>query len=76
MMTDESPVEPNVISPEVLRGVAAAAEVILTGDRAAMLVPQAVQHFAQLRFLDAIANASTEPASELRLDQWTRPVSD
>jgi hypothetical protein len=75
-MTDEPETGPNVMSPELLRGMAAAVGVTLTADRAAALVPQAEQHFAQLTFLDAIANSSTEPASELRLDQWTRPVSD
>ncbi len=60
----------------MLRGMAAAVGVSLTGERAATLAPQAEQHFAQLRSLDAIANPSTEPAAELRLDRWTRPGSD
>jgi hypothetical protein len=60
----------------VLRGMAAAVGVSLAGDRAATLAPQAVQHFAQLRYLDSIADPSTEPAAELRLDRWTRPGSD
>jgi hypothetical protein len=75
-MTDEPETGPNVMSPELLRGMAAAVGVTLTTDRADALVPQAEQHFAQLTLFDAIANSSTEPASELRLDQWTRPVSD
>lgn len=75
-MTDESAAESNAIDPEVLRGMAAAIGVSLTGDRAARLAPQAEQHFAQLRYLSAIADPSTEPAAELRLDRWTRPGSD
>jgi hypothetical protein len=75
-MTDESAAEPNAISPEMLRGMAAAVGVIITSDRAATLAPQAEQHFAQLRSLDEIANPSTEPAAELHLDRWTRPGSD
>jgi hypothetical protein len=41
-----------------------------------MLAPQAEQHFAQLRDLDAIANPSTEPATELRLDRRSMTGSD
>ena len=75
-MTDEPAADPNAMSPELLRGMAAAVGVILSADRAAALVPQAEQHFAQLTFLDAIADSSSEPAAELRLDLWTRQVSD
>jgi hypothetical protein len=75
-MTDEPAADPNAMSPELLGGMAAAVGVILTAHRAVALVPQAEQHFAQLTFLDAIADSSTEPAAELRLDQWTRSVSD
>jgi hypothetical protein len=75
-MTDEPATGPNVMSPELLRAMAAAVGVTLTTDRADALAPQAEQHFAQLTLLDAIANSSTEPASDFRLDQWTRPVSD
>jgi hypothetical protein len=75
-MTDESAAEPNAITPEMLRAMAAAVGVILSDDRATALAPQADQHFAQLSQLDAIANSSTEPAAELHLDQWTRSVSD
>ena len=75
-MTDESAAGLNAIDPDVLRGMAAAVGVILTGERAETLAPQAEQHFAQLRFLDSIADPSTEPAAELRLDRWTRPGSD
>ncbi len=75
-MTDESADEPNAITPETLRAMAEAVGVILSGDRAAALAAQADQHFAQLSQLDAIANSSTEPAAQFRLDQWTRSVSD
>jgi hypothetical protein len=75
-MTDESAAESNAIDPEVLRGMAAAVGVSLTGDRAATLASQAEQHFAQLRYLASIADPSTEPAGELRLDRWTRLGSD
>jgi len=49
---------------------------MLTAEQAAALVPQAEQHFAQLGLLDAIADASTEPAGELHLDRWATPGSD
>ena len=75
-MTDEAKAEMRVSDSDVLRRLAAAAGVSLTGDRAATLAPQADQHFAQLRYLDSIADPSTEPAADLRLDRWTRPVSD
>ena len=75
-MSDESAADPSALRPELLRGMAAMVAVTLTADRAATLVPQAVQHFDQLRSLDAIADSRTEPAAELRLDQWTRSVSD
>ena len=74
-MTDEPAADASAMSPESLRGMAAAVGVILTADRAATLVPQAEQHVAQLTLLDTIANASTEPAAELHLDQWTRSVN-
>jgi hypothetical protein len=75
-MTIESAAEPYVVDPEVLRGMAAAVGVSLPADRAATLASQADQHFAQLRCLDSIADPSTEPAAELRLDRWTQPGSD
>jgi hypothetical protein len=75
-MTDESEAELIAIDPDALRGMAAVVGVNLAGDRATTLAPQAEQHFAQLRYLNSIADASTEPAAELRLDRWTRPGSD
>lgn len=75
-MTDESPVESSAITPDLLRGIAAVAGVILTPERAATLVSQAEEHFALLNQLDAIADSSTEPAAELRLDCWTTSGSD
>jgi hypothetical protein len=75
-LTDKPAAELNAIDPETLRGMAAAVGVSLSDDRAATLAPQAGQHFAQLRHLDAIANPSSEPAAQLRLDHWTRPASD
>jgi aryl-alcohol dehydrogenase-like predicted oxidoreductase len=71
-MTDETEAELKAIDPVVLQGMAAAVGVSLTSARAAMLAPQAEQHFAQLRDLDSIADPSSEPAAELRLDCWTR----
>ena len=75
-MTDEAAAEPNAVDPEVLRGMAAAVGVSLSGERATTLAPQAEQHFAQLRLLDQTASPSTEPAAELRLDRWARSGSD
>ena len=62
-MTDESEAELIAIDPDALRGMAAVVGVSLAG-------------LAQLRYLDSIADPSTEPAAELRLDRWTRPASD
>jgi hypothetical protein len=75
-MTDEPKAKLNATNPQVLREMAAAVGVRLTDDRAATLVPQAEQHFAQLRYLDSIADPSTGPAAELRLDYWTRLDGD
>ena len=75
-MTDEVAVEKNAISPEMLRGMAAVVGVSLTAEQAVTLAPQAEQHFAQLSFLDAIANSNGEPAGELRLDRGLAHGSD
>jgi hypothetical protein len=74
-MTNEPRAELNDIDPNVLLDMAAAVGVDLTGDHATTLAPQAEQHFAQLRYLESIADPSTEPAAELRLDRWTRSGS-
>jgi hypothetical protein len=75
-LIQESAPNLNAIDPESLRGKASAVGVMLSGDRAATLAPQAEQHFALLRRLDAISNASIEPAAEFRLDRWTGPDGD
>ena len=75
-MTDEFVAKPNAITAEMLRAMAAAVGVSLTGDRTATLAAQAAQHFAQLRYLDSVSDPSSEPAAELRLDRWTRPRGD
>jgi hypothetical protein len=75
-MTDETQAELIAIDPNALRGMATVVGVSLAGDRATTLAPQAEQHFAQLRYLDSIADPSTEPAAELRLDRWARSGSD
>ena len=75
-MANETEAELNAVDPEVPRGMAAAVGVSLAGDRSVTLAVQVEQHFAQLRYLDSIADPSTEPAAELRLDQWTRPAND
>ena len=75
-MPDEVAVEKNAISPEMLRGMAAVVVVSLTVEQAVTLAPQAEQHFAQLSFLDAIANSNAEPAGELRLDRGSSTGSD
>jgi len=74
-MTNEPRAELKDIDPNVLLDMAAAVGVDLTGDHATTLAPQAEQHFAQLRYLESIADPSTEPAVELRLDRWTRSGS-
>jgi hypothetical protein len=75
-MTDESEAELIAIDPDALRDMAAVVGLSLAGDRATTLAPQAEQHFAQLRELNSIADSSTEPAAELRLDRWARSGSD
>ena len=75
-MTDEVAFEQNAISPEMLCGMAAVVGVSLTAEQAVTLAPQAEQHFAQLSFLDAIANSDAEPAGELRLDRGSARGSD
>jgi len=75
-MTDEVSVEQNAISPEMLCGMAAVVGVSLTAEQAVTLAPLAEQHFAQLSFLDAIANSDAEPAGELRLDRGSARGSD
>jgi len=55
-----------------VRALAAAAGVDLDEGRAATLVPQAAQHFALLRELDAVDPQDAEPAGEFRLDAWRR----
>jgi hypothetical protein len=73
---DEAAPRLNAVDPESLRGMAAAVEVRLTSDRAATLAPQAEQHFALLRHLDAISSASIEPAAAFRLDRGTGSDAD
>jgi hypothetical protein len=45
--------------------------VTLTAERAEALAPQAEQHFAWMRSLDAIHVGSVEPMLEFRLDRQT-----
>jgi hypothetical protein len=58
------------LTAEQLRALAAAAGVELSPERAATLATQAKPHFALLRALDAVTEATGEPAAELRLDHW------
>ena len=53
---------------EQLGVLATAVGVELDDERAAALVPQADQHFALLRALDALDAGDAEPAAEFRLD--------
>ena len=75
-MSDELAADSNGVRPELLRRMAAVLGVFLTAEQAATLAPQAEQHFAQLSLLDVIANSSTEPAAELRLDRWSKAGDD
>lgn len=63
----ESLTESEQLSPEILRGMAAAIGVALTPERAAALAIQAGPHFAILRTLDTIAAPTSEPAAVFRL---------
>ena len=56
--------------------MADAAGVTLTAEQIAILRSQTEQHFALLGHLNAIADSSTEPAGELRLDCWTTSGSE
>lgn len=60
--------KPGTIDAGLLRDLAAMAGVDLGEERAAALVSQAEPHFAQLRALDAAADAAIEPAVVFRLD--------
>jgi hypothetical protein len=73
-MSEES--SPKPLSAELLAGMAAAIGVELSAERAATLVTQAEPHFALLRALDDVANPTTEPAAEFRLDAWTSRGDD
>jgi hypothetical protein len=64
--------EPEPVSAELLRSMAAAVDVILSAERAAALATQAEPHFALLRALDNVADPMTEPAAEFHLDNWAR----
>jgi phytoene/squalene synthetase len=64
------------LSAEVLTGMAAALGIDLSAERAATLVTQAEPHFALLRALDDVADPTSEPAAEFRLDAWTSRGDD
>jgi uncharacterized membrane protein len=70
-MSDSTP-QHAAWSPRLLQGMAAAIGIELSDERAAALATQAEPHFALLRALDDIADPTTEPAAEFRLDDWTR----
>lgn len=55
-----------------VRTLAAAVGVELDEARAAVLAPQADQHLALLRAIDALDPDAAEPAAEFRLDQPSR----
>jgi hypothetical protein len=75
-MTDQSAPRQSAITPGLLHGLAAAAGLTLTAEEAAVLVSQAEEHFALLGHLDEVADSSTEPGAEFRLDCWTTSSSD
>ncbi len=56
------------LTAEQLGVLATAVGVDLGDERAAALVPQADQHFALLRAIDALDAGDAEPAAEFRLD--------
>jgi hypothetical protein len=57
------------MTPELLKTLAAMVGVALSGERAQALAPQAEQHFALLRILDALDVGIAEPQLEYRPDQ-------
>ena len=67
---DEERSKTSALSADWLRGMAAAAGVDLSDERAEALVAQAAPHFALLRALDDVAAPTTEPAATFRLDDW------
>jgi hypothetical protein len=75
-MTNKPEPERKTLDPEMVRGLAAAAGVPLTDDRAAALVAQAEAHFALLHALASTANPSSEPAALFHLDRWAKPAHD
>jgi len=60
------------LTAEQLRALAAAAGVELSAERTAALVAQAEPHFALLRALESVTEATGEPAAEFRLDRRVR----
>ena len=62
--------QPNAVrlTADQIRTLAAAAGLDLDEERAAMLAPQADQHFALLRAIGELDGRGAEPAAEWRLD--------
>jgi hypothetical protein len=75
-MTSKPEPERKTLDSEIVRGLAAAAGVSLTDDRAAAPVAQAEAHFALLNTLAAAADSSSEPAALFHLDRWAKPAHD
>ena len=75
-MTEQRPLKRSAISLDLLRGMGELAGVVLTPERAAALGPQVEEHLVLLSRLNEVADSSTEPAAELRLDCWTPSGSD
>jgi hypothetical protein len=57
------------ITAEHLITLSAIVGITMTTERAEALVPQAEQHFALMRTLDAVHVGSVEPVAEFRLDR-------
>ena len=72
---DESGGSGATVSAEQVRILAAAAGVELSDERARALVPQADQHLALMRAVDAIDHRGLEPAAEFRLDEGRRSTN-
>jgi Asp-tRNA(Asn)/Glu-tRNA(Gln) amidotransferase C subunit len=57
------------MTPELVKTLAAIAGVTLSDERARALAPQAQQHFALLRAIDALDAGTAEPQPEYHPDQ-------
>ena len=70
-MSESDPSSPKSridLTPELIRGLGAAAGLDFSSDRAAELIAQIEPYFSALSVLETLELRDTEPAGEFRLD--------